>query len=145
MAIDTVEKIREALHRGGLRATGSRIAVLSLLMRDGRPLSHAEVVEALGPSVADRATLYRNLVDLAEVGLLRRTELGDRTWRFEFIDAEHQGEVRHPHFICTECGSVECLPELAVAAGRAAHTPKALKAGDVEIQIRGVCDECIRI
>lgn len=136
----TINKARETIQNHSLRATSSRLAVLGLLMERGEPMSHAEVFEALGVEQWDRTTIYRNLVDMSDVGILRRWELGDRVWRFEFVDHHHH-ESEHPHFVCTDCGKVTCLPEL-ILSNVPTSSPVAVKHGEVEIQLRGVCDEC---
>jgi Fur family transcriptional regulator, ferric uptake regulator len=129
------------LNRVGLRATTARLAVLALLDQVSRPLSHLDVTNALDGHGFDRATLYRNLMDLTRVGLVRRTELGDRVWRFQVVDAAH-ASVTHPHFVCTTCGEVQCLPAQAVAFSVEGKGPQALRRGDVEVQLRGICDRC---
>ena len=64
-----------ALVRGaGLRVTSSRIAVLSALREAELPLSHADVAGKLQHLGMDRTTVYRNLIDLAEAGVLRRSD-----------------------------------------------------------------------
>ena len=105
-------------------------------------MSHSEVVSALDGHTWDPSTLYRNLIDLAEVGLLRRAELGDRTWRFE-VSCEHGHSDQAAHFLCRECGDIACLPELVVTPSRQDSIPRALLEGQVELQVLGVCDECI--
>ena len=134
-----LDDLRGALRGRGLRATPSRIAVLGLLRKVGGPLSHAEAVERLEGQGWDRATIYRNLTDLADAGLARRADVGDHVWRFEAVDAAHADDP-HAHFVCTECGVVECLPDLALAVGKAA--PRAVRQKQVEVQVRGRCDGC---
>lgn len=134
------DELREALRGAGLRATPSRVAVLRLLREAGQPLSHAEVIERLGEGEWDRATLYRNLADLTEAGLARRADLGDHVWRFEITSADHGGAT-HPHFVCTSCGEVECLPEVKLDVRRG-KAPRTLRTKKVEVQIRGLCDTC---
>ena len=135
------DQFRELVRGAGLRATKSRLAVLSILAERSVPLSHAEVTEALAGEDWDRATLYRNLTDLTEVGLLRRFDLGDRVWRFELASSKHNAEsMEHPHFLCTECGDVQCLPTLQLHSGD--DVPRALASGSVAIQVRGRCDAC---
>lgn len=126
--------IRDEIRNAGLRATASREAVLDALRRAQKPMSHQNVLDVIGEDSWDRATLYRNLVDLAEAGLLRRVSLGT-TWHFE----EASGE-QHAHFVCTECGIVECAPEMQVVSRPSA--PKSVKKGNVEVQLRGRCDDC---
>ena len=137
---DDLETLRAAVGSAGLRATPSRIAVLHLLRAASSPVSHGDVVAKLASQAWDPATIYRNLTDLADVGLARRTDVGDHIWRYEAITA-HQAAA-HPHFVCTECGSVECLPELDYVVTRA-KTPRAVRLKRVEVQLRGQCDACM--
>lgn len=134
------EELRAKVRENGLRATPSRIAVLRLLRASDHPMSHGEVADELGAEPWDRATIYRNLTDLADAGLVRRTDLGDHVWRFEAVAAGH-GAADHPHFVCTSCGTIECLPDVALAL-RKSRTPRALRAREVEVQVRGLCDGC---
>jgi Fur family transcriptional regulator, ferric uptake regulator len=138
------EEIRAALRTRGLRATPSRIAVLELLRSEGAPMSHGDAADRLAAQPWDRATIYRNLTDLAGAGLARRTDVGDHVWRFEAVTNDH--DSAHPHFVCTECGTVACLPELELAISARAATrskpPRAVKQRQVEVHVRGLCDAC---
>jgi len=134
------EELRSLVRARGLRATPSRLAVLELLRSRAAPMSHGDVADRLASQAWDRATIYRNLIDLAESGLLRRTDVGDHVWRFEAVTDEH--DASHPHFLCTECGTVECLPELELAVRRN-RAPRALRQRQVEVHVRGLCDACI--
>jgi Fur family ferric uptake transcriptional regulator len=137
---DELQTLRAALRDAGLRATPSRISVLHLLRSAGSPASHSEVVAKLSSQAWDPATIYRNLTDLSDVGLARRIDVGDHIWRFEAITGNHQASA-HPHFVCTECGTVECLPQLEYVVTRA-KAPRAIRQKRVEVQVRGVCDAC---
>jgi Fur family ferric uptake transcriptional regulator len=137
------EELRDKLRSLGLRATSPRLAVLKQLLTARAPLTHGEVAEQLAADGLDRATVYRNLIDLAEVGLVRRADIGDHVWRFEVVDqsAEHPAS-EHPHFICSGCGAVECLPESSVSVRPARGTPRALRKKGIAVQVRGLCDAC---
>ncbi len=144
---DSPDDLRAAVRAVGLRATGARVAVLRCLRDAGRPLSHAEVMDGLSaPLTLDRATVYRNLADLAKAGLLRRYDLGDHVWRFEVVadpcDVE-QDTHSHAHFLCTACGDIQCLDavELHLRTG-GTPLPRAVEEQRVEVQVRGVCDAC---
>jgi Fur family ferric uptake transcriptional regulator len=141
-----LDELRSVVRAKGLRATPSRLAVLELLRDSDTPLSHGDVADQLASQAWDRATIYRNLTDLAEAGLVRRTDVGDHVWRFEAVSDDHEASA-HPHFVCTECGTIECLPEieLAVRASRSsarARPPRAVKQRQVEVHVRGLCDAC---
>ena len=138
---DDLETLRTAVRNAGLRATPSRIAVLRLLRAAGSPVSHSEVVAELASQAWDPATIYRNLTDLSDVGLARRTDVGDHVWRYEAITGGHQASA-HPHFVCTECGTVACLPDLEYVMTRT-KAPRAIRQKRVEVQVRGLCDACM--
>ena len=133
--------MKEPIRRAGLRATPARIATLQLLMESPSPLTHAEVAERLTESGTDKATVFRNLNDMTERGLLRRTEVGDRVWRFEPVrEGEEQSSV-HPHFLCVDCGSVSCMEDVQLTA---ASRKQSKKVGEVtEILLRGRCNACV--
>jgi len=157
-----LDAARARLREAGLRCTAARMSVLQHLMDDPAPKTHAEVSEALADRGFDRATIYRNLTELTESGILSRVELGDHVWRFELRHGHRHGEV-HPHFLCTSCGEVSCLDDVSVAitplplAGspgkdrgppkKSGGKPGASKArssiGKVtEVLLKGRCDNC---
>ena len=136
----TVVEIRQLLSRVGLRTTPARTAVLRWLQRAKAPATHAEIAADLVPLGVDKATVFRNLNDLAEAGLVSRAELGDHVWRFELRDAEHADRGQHPHFVCIDCGRVTCLHELNLPQSSAKLLAQV---GEVtEILIRGRCQTC---
>jgi len=103
-------------------------------------MSHTEVFERLGAVEEVRTTIYRNLLDLARVGLVRRSDHGDHTWRFEVVRGEPHGPM-HPHFVCTRCGDIICLSTMEIVVDRVT-SPRAIQKGEFEIQVRGTCDAC---
>ena len=105
------EDVRQRIRDAGLRATAGRIAVYEVMVGAEGPLTHNDVVDILGPRGFDRASIYRNLVDLTTAGLATRRDLGDHVWRFELAREGGDHFSDHPHFVCTECGDVVCLPE----------------------------------
>jgi Fur family transcriptional regulator, ferric uptake regulator len=129
--------LREMLSARGLRVTGPRVAVLRELSRHGPPVSHPELAEKLAGDGLDRVTVYRNLLALLEAGLLVRTQLSDHVWRYELPETGGATHGLHPHLVCTDCGTVECLPKGAVRLqGTAAQAQVS------EVQLRGLCTEC---
>lgn len=138
-----IEAAKALLRDRGLRATPSRLAVYIALTRAEGPLSHGDVASLLDADGLDRATVYRNLIDLTEAKLVKKSDLGDHVWRFELVreGGEHDAGL-HAHFICGECGTVECLPDETIAVHATQGIPKSLKKSAVEIQVRGTCDDC---
>jgi Fur family ferric uptake transcriptional regulator len=133
----------QALLRGaGLRSTEPRVAVVEHLLEQEAPVSHADLCRALEKDGYDRATLYRNLIDLTDVGIVTRTDLGDHVWRFEMKQRAGNHVVSHPHFVCSDCGTVSCLPDVAVRIVRGKRAPRSLATKNVAIQITALCDDC---
>jgi Fur family ferric uptake transcriptional regulator len=136
----TRDELRAEIRAHGLRATPSRVAVLELLHRAPQPISHAEVMEALADLRCESTTLYRNLTDFVDAKLVRRADVGDHVWRFALVRDEHDA-MAHPHFVCTGCGSVQCLPALQISVAPA-KAPRAVRRKQIEIHVRGLCDAC---
>ncbi|TWT54042.1 Ferric uptake regulation protein [Rubripirellula amarantea] len=139
-ANDPLVQIQGDIRAAGLRATPARTATLILLRESTSPLSHAEVADHLAQTGVDKATAFRNLNDMAEAGLLRRSELGDHVWRFEAIDPTQSDAHVHPHFLCVDCGSVACLDDVELTAHSQRQSDRV---GQVtEILLRGHCNDC---
>lgn len=136
-----IERLRRQIRGAGLRSTAPRVAVLRRLEQARTPVSHAEIVTDLSPRGFDRATIYRNLIDLTQAGLASRTDLGDHVWRFELRQAR-ASDGEHPHFMCTDCGTVACLPGVSVRIRSTRASPRAIRRRHVDIQLKGRCDRC---
>ncbi len=132
---------RSLIRDKGLRTTPARVAVLTSLLAATKPQTHLFVAEALTPLGIDKATVFRNLKSLTEVGLLRRTELGDHVWRFEAVRSSHESnDTTHPNFLCVDCGAITCLDNVHLAdeSNRLAQL-----VGEItEILVRGHCNQC---
>lgn len=148
-----------ALLRGsGLRVTGVRLSVLEALHAAGEALTAQRVFETIveheqrGKArgrrrAPDRVTVYRTLNTLVEEGLAHRVDPGDRVYRFQLTDharcTEKHHDHEHPHFVCDNCGSVECLQGARVEVS----TPKAASRAPArtirqDVVLHGRCGEC---
>lgn len=132
-----VDGIRELLRAKGLRATPARIAVIDFLDGSGHPSTHLEVTEKLEKTGFEKSTIFRALGDLTEAGLLRKMELGDHVWRFERVGSAGANASAHPHLLCVDCGSIQCLDENQVEL-KASNS-----VGQIEdVLLKGRCPEC---
>ncbi len=137
---DEIQEIRNIVRSAGLRCTSARLAVMQQLRKATSPVSHADIADDLVPLGFDKATVYRNLIDLADCGLVSRSELGDHVWRFELRDPNAPEDSEHPHFVCVDCGGVTCLEDVEMTP---ATRKRWEKVGRVtEILLKGHCNAC---
>lgn len=151
---DPYAKARETIRAAGLRCTPARIAVLQRLAESPGPATHAEIAAELAGGARgsgfDKATVYRNLVELTEAGIVSRIEVGDHVWRFELRSRAADGAPgdEHAHFVCTECGSVACLDDLDVKLSPREQPAKkpgrsGRRVGTVsQVLLKGRCEDC---
>ncbi len=87
-----------------------------------------------------RATVYRTLGKLVDAGLLRRLELGSRTYY------EHDyGYPQHEHLHCDQCGKmIEFQSPAIEATVREVCREHQFQAAGHTFVIRGICAECNR-
>lgn len=130
----TIDELKNLLRKQELRATPARVAVLGFLVEASSPITHLDVTEALESKGFEKSTLFRALSDLTEANMARKLDLGDHVWRFELVRAEKDG---HPHLLCVDCGSVQCLNEGQIEL----KTSRTL--GTIEdVLLKGHCKDC---
>ena len=135
----------DVLQRAGLRRTPVRVAVLNVLTAAAGPLAVPQILDQL-PTHTDVVTVYRTLNTFTRKKLVHRMHGDDRTWLYALGGgtATRSPAHQHPHFVCDECGTVECLetsriprsfvPSLKVGAKYAVRYP--------EVVLHGRCPRC---
>jgi Fur family transcriptional regulator, peroxide stress response regulator len=129
--------IKQSLESSGLRCTTQRYAVMAFLMdHTGHPTA-AEIFEAVNrvDPRSSRATTYNNLRDLVKAGLVREVAVEGRAGRF---DAKG---MRHHHFICDSCGSVEDVDWYDVPKPASRSLGKRV-VRECQLIFRGLCTKC---
>ena len=120
-----------------MRCTPQRYAVMAFLMTHASHPTAAEIFEAVNRADprCSRATTYNNLRDLVQAGLVREVAVEGRAARF---DAK---VVRHHHFICDRCGTVEDMEWYKVPEPAAGSLGKRVLRQS-ELIFRGLCTKC---
>jgi Fur family ferric uptake transcriptional regulator len=135
----------DRLAEAGYRRGGARQAVIELLSRQECALAALEIEDQLrdaGRQVG-RASIYRVLEELEELGLVTRLDLGTGTARFEAVDP--RGDRHHHHLLCDDCGDLVPFSdaELERVIGRVSRRlPYAVSGHDVTLH--GCCASCSR-
>lgn len=137
--ISPLPEVRNRIRNAGLRSTSARIAVLQRLEGATTPLTHADIAHDLVPQGFDKATVYRNLMDLTDAGLVSRSEHGDHVWRFELKRSGEHHDPDHPHFLCLDCGAITCLSDVNVEITPSPGTKASHIRELTEVLLKGHC------
>lgn len=131
----------QTLRDRGIRLTAERRSILAGVLTCG---GHFDADRLLGHFrhqgvQVSRATVYRTLNTLVEVGLLRKIDMGDRQSLYEPIE----GREHHEHMICVRCGEIlEFVePEIERLQQEVCHRI-GFEPLDHTLQIYGVCQTC---
>lgn len=102
---DPVEVFREFLRSKEMRCTGERDEIVRALAATGKHFRIEDLVKSLNDRgfAASRATVYRTIPLLVEVGLVRvaKAAPGD-DYTYEYI----YGQEHHDHLFCVRCQAV---------------------------------------
>jgi Fur family ferric uptake transcriptional regulator len=131
-----------ALQEAGYRRGGARTAVVEALARHDCAVTALELDEELRrrrPAVG-RASIYRALEQLEQLGLLRRLEVCRGTAGYERV--EPTGEHHH-HAICRECGRMLPFEDRSLERAISAVSGKlSFEVSEHDVVLRGLCERC---
>lgn len=142
-ASELIAQVARRLRAQGERMTEPRAAVLRALAGTPGHLRMDEIAEAVAvtnPGV-HRASVYRTVAALGELGLVQHVHLGHGATAYHLVP-----EVGpHPHAECHECGRVLDLPAntLADVATRLRHD-FGFSLDGTHVALSGRCAECRR-
>lgn len=136
-----MEVLRGELRERELPFTHQREAVARVLFETVRHMSADEVAEELrdrGEQIG-KATVYRTLALLVDLGLATEHEFGEGYRRYQM----QIGAAQYDHMICTVCGSVVQFrsPDLDGRLERIA-SEQGFVPMTRQIKIFGTCDAC---
>ncbi len=133
--------ISHELQASGLRATTARQLVLAVFERlPDSQLTADEVRAHLAGrgSPMPSATLYRVMVQLTSVGLIRKQQIGQGACLFELHRAD-----RRDHLVCVDCGAiVECEDAPVAACAEAQARRSGYAVHHHKFIVYGSCGAC---
>ncbi|WP_235929600.1 Fur family transcriptional regulator [Cellulomonas citrea] len=136
-----VEQVGDRLRAHGERMTTPRRAVLTALARSGGHVLAAEVVTAVAevdPTV-HRASVYRTLEALSELGVVQHLHLGHGGTAYHLARGGHT----HLHAQCRVCGAVLDLPaELLDDVARVLESRDGFTLDPGHVALSGTCARC---
>ena len=126
-----------ALEEAGYRAGGARRRVVELLGRESCTLTALQIDARLDG--VGRATVYRTLEQLAELGLVQRLDVGGEAAAFERVDPDGH----HHHLVCERCGRVAPFSDRRLErAIEAVSRSSEFEVSGHEVVLRGTCPRC---
>jgi Fur family transcriptional regulator, ferric uptake regulator len=136
------EHALSALHEAGYRRGGARTAVVEALARHDCAVTALELDDELRrrkPAVG-RASVYRALEQLEQLGLVQRLEVTRGTASYERVEP---GGEHHHHAICRSCGRMVPFedPSLERAIARLSEG-MSFEVTDHDVVLRGICERC---
>ncbi|HVS99646.1 MAG TPA: Fur family transcriptional regulator [Solirubrobacterales bacterium] len=138
------ERALGALRRAGHRRGGARRAVIEALAHHDCAVTALDLEEELRRREAGvgRASVYRALEQLEQLGLVQRIEVCRGTAGYERVDPTGH---HHHHAICRDCGRMVPFedPSLERALDRLAGT-MSFDVTEHDVVLRGTCDRCAR-
>jgi Fur family transcriptional regulator, ferric uptake regulator len=127
---------KDDLSQSGIKLTKPRLALLSLLEKEGKPLDAAELSFML-KGRADQATVYRILDLLTNKGIILRLEFGEGKYRYE-LKKNH-----HHHLICQNCDSIEDVEgEYLISLEAQLRKKSGFFVKSHSLEFFGVCKRC---
>jgi Fur family ferric uptake transcriptional regulator len=131
-----------ALRAAGHRRGGARTAVVEALAGHDCAVTALELDDELRrrrPPVG-RASVYRALEQLEELGLVQRIEVCRGTAGYERIDADGH---HHHHAICRDCGRMVPFEDssLEEAIGQLSESIS-FDVSEHDVVLRGRCEKC---
>lgn len=131
-----------ALSDAGYRRGGARRAILELLDEQTCALSAVEIERTLlerGREVS-RASVYRVMDELEEIGLVQRVEIGQGIVRYE---PAREGPGHHHHLVCDRCGRLQPFTDEGIErAIRRVSERLPAQVSEHEVVLHGACESC---
>ena len=137
------EHALDTLQGAGLRRGGARTAVVEALARHDCAVTALELDDELrrrGRSRAGRASVYRALEQLEQLGLVRRIEVGRGVAGYERVDPTGH---HHHHAICRDCGRMVPFEDRSLerAIGKLCESMD-FEVSEHDVVLRGRCERC---
>lgn len=134
----------DALQSAGFRRGGARTAVIEALAKHDCAVTALDLEEELRDRdvAVGRASVYRALEQLEQLGLVQRIEVCRGTAGFERVDPTGH---HHHHAICRDCGRMVPFEDksLEQALDKVAGT-MSFDVTEHDVVLRGRCDRCTR-
>ncbi|MDO1514454.1 transcriptional repressor [Maribacter confluentis] len=135
-----MNEIEQTLTLKNVRPTAMRILIYKYMAEKKSALALTDIENAF--EKAERTTLYRTLKTFEENGIVHQIDDGTHVSKFALCEPGCNCEIDqdlHLHFHCSQCDTTICLTEHKIPH---INLPKGYIAEDVNLVIKGVCENC---
>ena len=134
----STDSVLRQLTEVGCRTTLSRRNVVGFVVEQTSSFTAQQACEALDQRGVARATVFRTLNLLHQLGLLNRLHTGDGCHRYTLCEPQH-----HHHLVCTRCGLVYALEGCLVdSTVRDAARAVGFTVLGHNVEVFGCCAQC---
>lgn len=125
----------EILRETGLKKTEQRLSILSTIQSFGKAFTLPDLEEEMKDT--DRVTIYRTVNSFYESKILYRIPGDSPVTHYALCSSftEHS----HPHFKCTGCGKMTCLPSIDQSFFK---VPSDFQIQNLYCYVEGLCKAC---
>ncbi len=127
----------EILQKHSLKRTSCREGIIDTILLANTALSENEIREKLVGNY-DRTTFYRSFKTLEESKIIHKIVVDNQLVKYA-IDSSVSRKTEHAHFYCNTCETVKCLESVKVEIP---SLPTGFTASEIEVVIKGICDQC---
>ena len=135
-----LEKLIKRSKEKGLKLTPQRMVIFHILADDNRHMTADEIYQKAKAEypMLSPATVYRNMEQLVETGLVSHLDLGGPSTRYDTNLEEHH------HFVCEKCGKVTdvYLKDFTYELDKERSMLGNVRIESPELYLHGVCGEC---
>lgn len=135
-----LEKLVSRSREKGLKLTPQRLVIFKILAESNRHLTVDEIYQEarVEHPMLSPATVYRNVEQMADAGLLNQLELSGASMRYDTNLEEHH------HFVCNKCGKVSdlYLKNFNYEVDREKSPLSDVRVDSRQLYLHGICGEC---
>lgn len=131
--------LAELLRTRSLKATSTRLEVLSVISEYEKAIPFSEIQQVLNDF--DRVTLYRTIQALIENGIIHKALIDENETYYALCNKHCTSDChqhKHVHFKCTRCHEVTCVetaqPIIISIQGYSIES--------FEVEATGICASC---
>ncbi len=139
-----INYIREQLQCGGYKLTKQRLQIIEIMYKNNKHMTADEIYREVESKNIGLSTVYRNLMILEEVGVLKRINLPN----ISYYELEVVGKDKfHIHVKCIKCNKIIDINEEEISEDFCALIEKLKKKHIVTIKstsvmLSGICNKC---